>query len=99
MDPKVVLTCREADRPVAEKALGRALEDFRRETGTTCQVSLDGQKHLPANCAGGVVASSLEGRIRCDNTLEARLEQSFEKMLPTLRVRLFGPSPNRKFFD
>lgn len=99
MEEKFVLTCREQDKSIVEKALAQASEEFRQHTGITCQGSLDSNKCLPADCAGGVIVSSLEGRIKCDNTLETRLEYSFEKMLPTLRVRLFGPSPNRKFFD
>lgn len=39
-----------------------------------------------------------QGRIRLDNTLEQRLKLLEEQMLPELRLDLFGPNKNRKFF-
>ncbi|PJF19521.1 ATPase, V1/A1 complex, subunit E domain-containing protein [Paramicrosporidium saccamoebae] len=94
---KVTVMCRQQDEALVEKAIMNATKEYSKATGTRCAVSMDSQ-HL-GDCAGGVIATSLGGKVKCDNTLETRLEQTFELMLPDLRVRLFGPSPNRKFFD
>jgi V-type H+-transporting ATPase subunit E len=39
------------------------------------------------------------GKIEIDNTFEARLGLLEESALPVVRKTLFGPNPNRKFFD
>ncbi|KAG0244416.1 V-ATPase V1 sector subunit E [Actinomortierella wolfii] len=57
-------------------------------------------KILPdSDGAGGVVVSAHGGRIKCNNTPEARLAILEEEMLPQIRTQLFGNSPNRKFFN
>lgn len=99
MDEKVTLQCRVQDVLLMEKAIPAACNEYIKASGSRCSVHLDTQTYLSADCAGGVVATSINGRIRCDNTLETRLEQAFEMMLPNIRVRLFGHSENRKFFD
>lgn len=97
-DEKVTITYREADESMVETAIHHATKEYLKASGKRVVASLDSH-HLAADCAGGVIGSSLNGRIKCDNTLEMRLEQAFELMLPEMRVSLFGPSPNRKFFD
>jgi V-type H+-transporting ATPase subunit E len=39
------------------------------------------------------------GKIEIDNTFEARLQILENNSLPAVRKTLFGPNPNRKFFD
>ena len=34
-----------------------------------------------------------------DNTLEARLAMVSQQILPSMRSKLFGANPSRKFFD
>ncbi|CAA6665911.1 unnamed protein product [Spirodela intermedia] len=41
-------------------------------------------------CSGGVVLASRDGKIVCENTLDARLEVVFHKKLPEIRKCLFG---------
>ena len=82
-----------------EKSIAYATAKYSKECGKVCQVQIDSRTALPKEYAGGIIASSSNGRIRCDNTLEARLEQCSEQMLPKLRLELFGPSEQRKFFD
>jgi V-type H+-transporting ATPase subunit E len=45
--------------------------------------------HDPA-CSGGVVIATKDGKIVCNNTLDARLETSFGQNLPAIRAALFG---------
>lgn len=53
---------------------------------------------LPDDSAGGIIGSTMQGRIKVDNTLNERLKILEEKMLPELREDLFGKNPNRKFY-
>ncbi|KAE8694620.1 V-type proton ATPase subunit E [Hibiscus syriacus] len=41
-------------------------------------------------CSGGVVIASRDGKIVCENTLDARLDVAFNKKLPEIRKWLFG---------
>lgn len=99
MEDKVIISCRNQDIQIIEKGISHTVTVFAKESGIRASVSIDTVNHLSAEGAGGIIATGLAGRIRCDNTLETRMEQAVEAMLPTIRVRLFGNSPNRKFFD
>ena len=37
--------------------------------------------------------------LQVDNTLEARLAMVSQQILPSMRSKLFGANPSRKFFD
>lgn len=54
---------------------------------------------LIEHSAGGVIILGLNGKIVINNTLEERLKLMETEALPAVRFSLFGPSPNRKFFD
>jgi V-type H+-transporting ATPase subunit E len=47
--------------------------------------------------SGGVIGSTLKGKIMVDNTLDERLGILEEMMLPEIRSDLFGKNENRKF--
>ncbi len=49
--------------------------------------------------AGGIELYTLKGKIKVDNTLEARLTMIAQNQLPKMRTELFGANPNRKFND
>ena len=49
--------------------------------------------------AGGIELYTQKGKIKVDNTLEARLTMIAHNMLPQIRNDLFGANPNRKFMD
>ena len=49
--------------------------------------------------AGGVELYARQGKIKVDNTLEARLNMIAHSNLPQMRNSLFGSNPNRKFKD
>lgn len=48
---------------------------------------------------GGIEVTAQNGKIKCINTLESRLEAISQHTLPMIRVALFGRNPNRKFDD
>ena len=59
------------------------------------------ENYLPIYCysAGGVELLTRQGKIKVDNTLEARLNMVAHNNLPQMRTDLFGANTNRKFKD
>ncbi|BBN15529.1 V-type H+-transporting ATPase subunit E [Marchantia polymorpha subsp. ruderalis] len=100
-EPSVQLRCREQDYGLVEGVLDDAKTEYmaKVQTETSPEVLVDGQTFLPGPpeegtpgpfCTGGVVLASKDGRIVCENTLDARLEISFKQNLPEIRKQLFG---------
>ncbi|KAI9101204.1 ATPase, V1/A1 complex, subunit E [Phlyctochytrium arcticum] len=98
MEPKITVNCRKVDVEAVKQAIEHAKPIYAKEGGINAQVTIDGENPLPEKSAGGVVISAHDGRIRVNNTLETRLDLLAEQMLPDIRVLLFGPSENRKFY-
>ncbi|OCF30489.1 V-type H+-transporting ATPase subunit E [Kwoniella heveanensis BCC8398] len=96
LSEKVTLAHRPRDADVVKKATSAAQKRYKELSGRETQVEYD--QSLPDDSAGGVIGSSMAGRIKVDNTLGARLTILEEKMLPELRHDLFGPNENRKFY-
>jgi V-type H+-transporting ATPase subunit E len=99
MEPEVVVTCRAEDNDKVAKAIDDAAKIYNTEVGSNVKATVDTSNPLPASCSGGVVLATQAGKIKVDNTLEARLAILEEQMLPQIRVLLFGHSANRKFFN
>lgn len=95
--PDVTLAHRPKDEELVKKAAEAANKEYKDMAGRESTFSFD--PSLPDDSAGGIIGSTMNGRIKIDNTLSARLRILEEKMLPELRVDLFGQNPNRKFFD
>jgi len=49
--------------------------------------------HVGPTCSGGVLLLARDGKIKCTNTLDDRLELAFAKSLPDIRGILFGVRP------
>lgn len=91
---------RKEDLAMAQKALEQAQTEFRQSTGRSLKsASIDESNWLHESSLGGIVASSMNGRIILENTLASRLELAAEALLPVIRSELFGASETRKFFD
>jgi len=86
----VLLQCREADRRFVEDGIPRVIEEYERMRGTALRITVYTQKYLPSDAAGGVLLSALGGKIRCNNTFEARLRTAYELALPDIRRILYG---------
>jgi len=97
MEKNVSLQCREQDADVVSGLLEQCVADYSAKTGLTCQITIDAENYLPAGSAGGVCLSAAKGRIRVNNTLEARLDAVSHQMMPEIREKLFGSNPNRRF--
>ncbi|VDP90600.1 unnamed protein product [Echinostoma caproni] len=81
-----------------QSLLPSCLASYQQLTKINCKVSI-AKDCLPESSAGGVELSSRDGRIKVINTLESRLDQISEQMMPQLREILFGVNDNRKFRD
>ena len=49
-----------------------------------------GKEFLPESDLGGIILTSLKGRIVCNNTLRARLDYALQLSLPEVREMLFS---------
>ncbi|EER01256.1 vacuolar ATP synthase subunit E, putative [Perkinsus marinus ATCC 50983] len=95
LEPEVTIRCRQEDMALVESIIPQAQKIYAAEIakqakGTTKAVvlTLDRKNPLKGK-AGGVVLSCNDGKIRVDNTLDARLRQLEEKDKPNLRKVLF----------
>ncbi|KER20303.1 hypothetical protein T265_11112 [Opisthorchis viverrini] len=98
LEPEAIVKCRKVDRDLVQSILPACLQNYEQQTRSKCTVTISNDC-LPDTCAGGVELSNKDGRIRVVNTLESRLEQIGEQMMPQLREILFGVNENRKFRD
>ncbi|KAI6044535.1 ATPase V1 A1 complex subunit E [Pisolithus marmoratus] len=96
MEPKVTLIARQTDVELVRKAGAAASETYTELSGQ--QVLFDVVGTLEGDSAGGIKLTNGNKRITIDNTLDERLRLLEDKMLPEIRVDLFGPNLNRKFY-
>jgi len=99
VEKRVEVQGREKDFGILRDAVNEAKEEYVEHTGLELDISLDESNPLPDELAGGVIISGLNGKIVVNNTLEERLKLMENESLPAVRIALFGPSPNRRFFD
>ncbi|KAG0729385.1 V-type proton ATPase subunit E [Chionoecetes opilio] len=98
LEPSVLVRCRRQDQPLVEKAIVKALVDYKGISCRTSKLEIDTNNWLPADICGGVELVVMPGhRIKISNTLEARLDMLAQQLLPEVRTLLFGANPNRKF--
>ncbi|KLO18226.1 ATPase V1/A1 complex subunit E [Schizopora paradoxa] len=95
MEPSVIVSARKKDVSVVEKAAEGAKAQYKEISGRDVEYSINGD--LSDTLAGGVKIGSGNGRINLDNTLDERLRLLEDRMLPEIRVTLFGANQNRKF--
>lgn len=102
-EEEVNILCREADIPVCEKVLAAAaaeyVEAIKSATGQVVtpklKINKDPKKVLPDHkCSGGVCLTACNGRIVCDNTLDARIDLAYYELLPQIRTNLWD-QPNK----
>lgn len=92
----VLIEHRPKDKDLVKKASDAAVKKYKDMSGRTATVEY--KDSLADDSAGGVIGSTMQGRIKVDNTLGERVKILEEKMLPELREDLFGKNPNRKFY-
>lgn len=99
MAKEMTVSAREKDYELVKKAIGDAAKQYKEKSGIEASVSIDEDKPLPEKGGGGVIVKSNKGQIRCDNSLEGRLQLLETEALPLVRTALFGESTTRKFKD
>ncbi|CAN7945622.1 unnamed protein product, partial [Ixodes hexagonus] len=99
LEKDVIIVCRRKDAKLVQAALEVATKVFRKKTGIQANVALDKDTFLPEASTGGVELTSMKGKIKVVNTLESRLELISQKILPQIRMDLFGKNSDRKYYD
>eukprot|EP00088_Acartia_fossae_P011558 TRINITY_DN15874_c0_g1_i1.p1 TRINITY_DN15874_c0_g1~~TRINITY_DN15874_c0_g1_i1.p1 ORF type:complete len:227 (-),score=93.72 TRINITY_DN15874_c0_g1_i1:304-984(-) len=99
LEPQVFVRCRQIDQQLVESIIPGAQQDYKAKVGKECAVKLDTENWLSKDCTGGIEILAMKGKIKVDNSLEARLTMVSEQILPSIRGALFGANPNRKFND
>ncbi|KAF8733532.1 hypothetical protein HU200_014833 [Digitaria exilis] len=100
-EPAVLLRCRKEDLELVDSVLELARNEYAEKANVyPPEIVVDRQVYLPSapshyqapgpSCSGGVVLASRDGKIVCENTLDARLQVVFRKKLPVIRQSLFG---------
>eukprot|EP00088_Acartia_fossae_P016188 TRINITY_DN19054_c0_g1_i2.p1 TRINITY_DN19054_c0_g1~~TRINITY_DN19054_c0_g1_i2.p1 ORF type:complete len:227 (-),score=83.08 TRINITY_DN19054_c0_g1_i2:482-1162(-) len=99
LETSAIVRCRQADHQIVESVIPAAVADYKAKVGKDCQVKLDTDNWLSKDITGGLEVLGMKGKIKVDNTLEARLNMISQQILPDIRSTLFGANPNRKFQD
>ncbi|XP_074592422.1 V-type proton ATPase subunit E-like [Curcuma longa] len=100
-EPAVLLRCRTEDLHLVESVLESAKNEYAaKESVHPPNIVVDTNVYLPPapshhnahglHCSGGVALASIDGKIVCENTLDARLDVAFRKKLPEIRKHLYG---------
>ncbi|KAL1543640.1 V-type proton ATPase subunit E2 [Salvia divinorum] len=100
-ETSVLLRCREMDASVVNSVLEEAKREYAKRSGLEVPNVVVDKVYLPPpltdnrnsigpSCSGGVVLASQDGKIVCENTLDARLELIFRQKLPEIRKHLCG---------
>jgi len=95
LEPAVLIRCRQVDQGLVESVIPASSAEYKAKVNKDCQVKLDTENWLPADRTGGIEILAQKGKIKVDNTLEARLEMISQQILPSIRGKLFGSNPNR----
>lgn len=72
METDVKVQCRKQDVSLVEKAITEAAKEYEDKLGEKVTATID-EENIPSANAGGVILSGLNGKIKVNNTLEARL--------------------------
>ncbi|RMX44574.1 hypothetical protein pdam_00002790 [Pocillopora damicornis] len=99
LEPAVSIRCRQQDLDILKGVKDAAVEEYKKATKKSVELSIDEQTFLGSDCAGGVELLAKQGRIKVVNTLESRLEMMSKQMMPEIRETLFGANTRRAFFD
>lgn len=93
----VTVYCRKEDMKTVESILKPAVAEYveimKRESGITLAPKLtineNRAKDLVESTYGGILLTACQGKIVCDNTMQARLSLVYQDLLPAIRAILF----------
>ncbi|CCW65633.1 unnamed protein product [Phytomonas sp. EM1] len=86
-----VIQCRKEDEVEIHQMLSDLVSWYQTKTGSSISLQISNKYLNTEDAWGGVVVSSVDGRIICGNTLSYRAATSFEEQLPIIRFYLFNP--------
>ncbi|EGR28598.1 vacuolar ATP synthase subunit e, putative [Ichthyophthirius multifiliis] len=99
MEENIELQCKKEDLYLIESLLYECEQDFNSLVIKECKkksfnskIKVNRDHFLDdkfKNLLGGIVISCYDGKIVCSNTLDARIEQSFQEFLPQIRNGLY----------
>ncbi|CAF0740235.1 unnamed protein product [Brachionus calyciflorus] len=95
VEKEVVIRCREKDLNLVNHAVESAIETYKKEIKKDVKVTVLTNSFLLPDIAGGIEAYTSDGKIKINNTLEARLDMLFYQMIPEIREKLFGRNKSR----
>ncbi|KAL0285985.1 UNVERIFIED_CONTAM: V-type proton ATPase subunit E2 [Sesamum angustifolium] len=91
-EPSILLRCREMDVSLVNSVLEDAKREYAKKAKVQApSITIDkvylppppsSKQPLGPSCSGGVVLASQDGKIVCENTLDARLDVVFRQKLP-----------------
>jgi len=100
LESNVTVRCRQVDLQLVQSTVPKAVASVKdKMPKINVQVIVDSERFLAPDCAGGVELYAFRGRIKVDNSLEARLAMIAQHKMPGTRTALFGANENRKFRD
>jgi len=99
LEEDLKVQCRKKDADLVKSLIPEVTADAQKKLKLNVKLTLDESEFLTEESLGGVVLLCQNDRIKCMNSLKNRLDGLAEMMLPQIRTMLYGPSPNRKFFD
>ncbi|XP_033101881.1 V-type proton ATPase subunit E-like [Anneissia japonica] len=99
LEPTVVVVCRQADVEIVESVIDKVAAKYKETAKKDVSVTVSKDQFLGPNVSGGVELLAQNNKIKVSNTLDSRLNQINQQMLPQIRTALFGANPNRKFLD
>ena len=74
--------CRKSDTGVVKGVFASAIKECKKQTGIDTKLTLSETDFLPDTCGGGVELKVMDGKIKCTNTLENRLDNACLQTLP-----------------
>lgn len=85
----VTISCIEGDKKKISSLIPQVVDWYRNEMKETITLTVSDAALSKEEVWGGVLVSTPNGRIVCNNTLAHRAKTCFEEQLPTVRYHLF----------
>lgn len=98
-ETNVTIRVRVQDVSLVQGLLPHINEKYKQAVGRDIHLKVDTENYLSPDTTGGIELLAQQGKIKINNTLEARLELISAQLVPQIRTALFGRNVNRKFTD
>ncbi|KAK4876979.1 hypothetical protein RN001_009485 [Aquatica leii] len=89
-ETNVTIRVRVQDVSLVEGLLPHINEKYKRAVGRDIHLKVDSENYLSPDTTGGIELLAQQGKIKINNTLEARLELISAQLVPQIRTALFG---------